>query len=91
VQLDGLEGIRARFILDRHPAPLGKLVPVRGTAVPGSVAGGADPSKRDYGLIIYRLIINMSHPDRELASNCQCAFDRAGDHAGRQAVLWVGG
>src|SRR5277367_1275100 len=60
-----LERVRVRFLLDRHPLPLGEFFPIGGTADAGTVAGRAGAAERDVRLVGDGLVVDMKEPGVE--------------------------
>src|SRR5271156_3981428 len=81
------EWIGVRLILDRHPLPLGKFLPVGGTADSGSVARGPAAPKRNMGFVGDGLVVDVQKPGVEAIADRDRAPDIGREYAGGQPVF----
>src|SRR5271156_1515573 len=85
------EWIGVRLILDRHPLPLGKFLPVGRTADSGSVARSAAAPERNMGFVGDSLVVDVQKPSVEAIADRDRAPDIGREYAGGQPVFAVVG
>src|SRR5277367_997765 len=83
----GSEWIVVRLILDRHPLPLGKFLPVGGTAAAGSVARGAAAPERNMRFVGPGLVADVQEPSVEAIAVRDRAPDIGREYSGGQPVF----
>ena len=80
---------RLRVVADRHPLPLGELVPVRRAAEPAAVARDAHAAERDDRLVVDGLVVDVDHAAPDPLREREPARDRARVDGAREPVLAV--